>query len=513
MERAAPRAEPRRVAAVEVDQRAAVGRARTAGPIPRSTRGSRRRSSRARRCARPSRRLASASSRPAHAACASASPARRCRRERPRRRCCGRRARRGARAAPRCRPRRRARRPASPPGAAAARRPPRPWAQERRRHRRGWRSSRARRKRACRRVWHGGGERRRRGSGPTRRATLHPTADRPGRLSLAHRRPAKMHVAHSIGPRRGANQEFSHASLCRRVLRDRPDRGACSASAASPPARPASPRSCSWSSSSSPSPPSCSAATAAYSEGDRTIAFRPRAPSGARGLVTSAASSAVGVSPSAASVATAAAGARSLAPLMKNMNTSRGCARRRRRLDARQPGRLARPRPRRARAPPRRRCRRAGSRSRAATRSHQARIDEVAGGVGERRVLVGVGEHRRDAVAARQRQVLRRHEARVPHLHRVAQRQAAEPLRQQLQEGLEVDRVELLGRSRTARRSARASVRARPGRCRRSARSIRRPRPSTRRLVAKRDRLDREDEVVGRGVAPLGEAGRRSACR
>ena len=129
--------------------------------------------------------------------------------------------------------------------------------------------------------------------------------------------------------------------------------------------------------------------------------------------------------PSAARVATAAAGARSLAPLMKNMKTSRGRRRRRRR-----PRPAAARRARRRRASPRalgpggERLRR-DSRSRTAgSRAHQARVDEVAGDIGERRVVVGVGEHRRDAVAARQREVLRRHEARVAHLHRVAQRQS-----------------------------------------------------------------------------------------
>ena len=97
---------------------------------------------------------------------------------------------------------------------------------------------------------------------------------------------------------------------------------------------------------------------------------------------------------SAAISAVAAAGARSLAPLMKKMKTSRSAAgvSARRRLHARQFGRLFAGRPALRDICPTLEVfgRVAGLYVRLA--AHQTCIDEVAGGIAERRVLVGIAE-------------------------------------------------------------------------------------------------------------------------
>ena len=164
VQRAAPGRQPAASLAVEVDERRRRGAARTAGPIPRSTRGSRRRSSRGRRSPGRAGALAAASSMPKHGGMRIAvARHRRCRRETPRRRCCSRRARRGATAAPRCRRRRRGRRRSSPRAAAAA---PAPAGGGCRKGRSvGGRSAHrgsAGANRGGRRVWHGPSTRRRR---------------------------------------------------------------------------------------------------------------------------------------------------------------------------------------------------------------------------------------------------------------------------------------------------------------------------------------------------------------
>ena len=141
---------------------------------------------------------------------------------------------------------------------------------------------------------------------------------------------------------------------------------------------------------------------------------------------------------------------------------------------------------------------------------HQPRVDEIGAGIGERRVLVGIREYRRDAVSARQRQVLGRHEARVPHLHRMAQREAAEPVGQELEKRLEIEGVECLGgrelpddgsklRSELGQAAAEETLDRFAG--------LAEDAPVGREAI----RLDRKDEVVWRRIAPLREA--RGALR